>query len=247
MRHAICFACGALHAIHDGVRKTIALSVDLADERHLPGWRQLQHLLKNITQITREIGRLAARKGPHYKRRMEKPYRQLLQQTGRILRRAQDFREQDASATAAFRRALRRHSGVEAAMGAFKAGNGLKRCRDKTELGFERYLALGVFGRKPPSFGRSPRCGLLKIQQTAQGFLRFWVSVGGPVLHWRQPPSSRICLLPSSGRSYRPLLADFTCHPGNHPRRSRAWECRGRTAIALGRAVLLVVSCSFVA
>jgi hypothetical protein len=23
----------------------------------------------------------------------------------------------------------------------------MKRCRDKTELGFERYLALGVFGR----------------------------------------------------------------------------------------------------
>lgn len=48
--------------------------------------------------------------------------------------------EQVASATAEFRRARRRHSVVEAAIGALQAGNGLKRCRDKTELGFERYL-----------------------------------------------------------------------------------------------------------
>jgi transposase, IS5 family len=293
--------------IHDGVRKTIELAVELADELKLPGWRQHQHVLKNITQITRQIGRIAAGKGPHYQQRLEKQYRQLLKQTGRILRRAQDFceqalalpaadldvalrtasikhfvqltqqvcdtarrrvllgetvpnadklfslfephtqlykrgkagepvqfgrlllvyedaagflvhqhlmdrdaqdvdvpveqtralqlrlqnrieeisfdcgfhspenqtelakivplvclpkkgkhqsAEQEASATAAFRRARRRHSGVEAAIGALQAGNGLKRCRDKTELGFERYLALGVFGRNLHTLGK---------------------------------------------------------------------------------------------
>lgn len=293
--------------IHDGVRKTIELSVDLADELSLSGWRQHQHLLKNISQITREIGRIAARKGPNYKQRLEKQYRQLLHQTQRILRRAQDLceqalalpaaeldvalqtasikhfveltqqvcgtarrrvllgetvpnedklfsifephtqlykrgkagepvqfgrlllvyedaagflvhqhlmnrdaqdadvpveqtralqlrlqnrieeisfdcgfhspenqtelakivplvclpkkgkhqaAEQNASATAEFRRARRRHSGVEAVIGALQAGNGLKRCRDKTELGFERYLALGVFGRNLHTLGK---------------------------------------------------------------------------------------------
>jgi predicted GNAT family N-acyltransferase len=293
--------------IDDGVRKVIELSVDLADELNLSGWRQHQHLLKNIAQITREIGRIAARKGANYKQRMEKQYRRLLKQTGRILRRAQDLceqalalpaaeldvavqtsnikhfmdltqqvcntarrrvlqgetvpnedklfsifephtqlykrgkagepvqfgrlllvyedaagfivhqhlmdraaqdvevaveqtrelqlrlqshieeisfdcgfhspenqtelakivplvclpkkgkhqsAEQNASATKAFRRARRRHSGVEAAIGVLQAGNGLKRCRDKTESGFERYLALGVFGRNLHTLGK---------------------------------------------------------------------------------------------
>lgn len=293
--------------IDDGMRKVIELSVDLADELNLSGWRQHQHLLKNIAQITREIGRIAARKGANYKQRMEKQYRQLLKQTGRILRRAQDLCEQalavstadldiavqtsnikhfmdltqqvcdtarrrvlqgetvpnedklfsifephtqlykrgkagepvqfgrlllvyedaagfivhqhlmdraaqdvdvaveqtrelqlrlqnqieeisfdcgfhspenqtelaklvslvclpkkgkhqsaqqNASATDAFRRARRRHSGIEAAIGALQSGNGLKRCRDKTELGFERYLALGVFGRNLHTLGK---------------------------------------------------------------------------------------------
>jgi hypothetical protein len=30
----------------------------------------------------------------------------------------------------------------------------MKRCRDKTELGFERYLALGVFGRNLHTLGK---------------------------------------------------------------------------------------------
>ena len=87
--------------IHDGVRKTIELSVDLADELSLSGWRQHQHLLKTISQITREIGRIAARKGPNYKQRLEKQYRQLLHQTQRILRRAQDLCEQALALPAA--------------------------------------------------------------------------------------------------------------------------------------------------
>jgi hypothetical protein len=293
--------------IDDGVRKIIELSVDLADKLNLAGWRQHQHLRKSVAQITREIGRIAARKGANYKQRMEKQYRQLLKQTGRIVRRAQDLceqalllpaadvdvavqtssikhylgltqqvcdtarrrvlcgetvpnedklfsifephtqlykrgkagepvqfgrlllvyedgagflvhqhlmdrvaqdvdvaveqtralqlrlqnqieeisfdcgfhspenqtelakivplvclpkkgkhqsAEQNAMATDAFRRARRCHSGVEAAIGALQAGNGMKRCRDKTELGFERYLALGVFGRNLHTLGK---------------------------------------------------------------------------------------------
>ena len=293
--------------IHDGVRKIIEWSVALADELHLPGWRQHQHLLKKITQITREIGRIAARKGPNYQLRWEKQYRRLLTHTGRILRRAQNLRDQalalpaaeldvalrtasiqhfvqltqqvcgtarrrvllgetvpnadklfslfephtqlhqrgkagepvqfgrlvlvyedaagflvhqhlldrtaqdvdvpveqtrilqarlknrvaeisfdcgfhsptnqtelaqivplvclpkkgkhqaaaqNASATETFRQARRRHAGIEAAIGALQASNGLQRCRDKTDLGLKRYLSLGVFGRNLHTLGK---------------------------------------------------------------------------------------------
>ena len=293
--------------IDDGVRKIVPLCVELASTLHLEGWRQHQRLLKNIAQITREIDRIAARKGANYKQRMEKQYRQLLKQTKRLVRRAEDLCKQAlslptagvevsvqtasikhylgltqqvcdtarrrvlqgetvpnedklfsiyephtqlykrgkagepmqfgrlllvyedaagflvhqhlldrgaqdvdvpveqtralqlrlenkikeisfdcgfhspenqtelakivplvclpkkgkhqsaaqaASATDEFRRARRRHSGVEAAIGALQSGNGMKRCRDKTELGFERYLALGIFGRNLHTLGK---------------------------------------------------------------------------------------------
>jgi hypothetical protein len=293
--------------IDDGLRKIVPLCVELADMLHWEGWRQHQHLLKNIAQITRAIGRIAARKGANYKSRMEKQYRQLLKQTKRIMRRAEALCEQavssptaslevamqttlikhylgltqqvcdttrrrvllgetvpnadklfsiyephtqlykrgkagepiqfgrlllvyedaagflvhqhlmdrhaqdvdvpveqtrvlqlrlenkikeisfdcgfhspenqtelakivplvclpkkgkhqsaaqEASASDEFRGARRRHSGVEAAIGALQAGNGMKRCRDKTELGFERYLALGIFGRNLHTLGK---------------------------------------------------------------------------------------------
>jgi len=87
--------------IADGVRKVIELSVELSDELSLLGWRQHQHLLKNIAQITREIGRIAARKGANYKQRMEKQYRQLLKQTQRVLRRAEALCEQALAIPAA--------------------------------------------------------------------------------------------------------------------------------------------------
>ncbi len=83
--------------IDDGLRKVIELCADLADTFDLDGWRQYQHLLRNIKRITRRIGRISARKGPNYKARMEKEYRQLLQQANRILCRAEAFCEQALS------------------------------------------------------------------------------------------------------------------------------------------------------
>ena len=56
-------------------------------------------------------------------------------------------KEQEQGATIAFRQAHQRHAGVESAIGALQAGNGLERSRDRTELGFERYVALGILGR----------------------------------------------------------------------------------------------------
>ena len=47
-------------------------------------------------------------------------------------------RQQQQEGTVAFRQARRRHSGIESAIGALQAGNGLKRCRDRSEPGYER-------------------------------------------------------------------------------------------------------------
>jgi IS5 family transposase len=55
--------------------------------------------------------------------------------------------EQEAAASVEFRNARQSHPGIESAIGALQAGNDLKRCRDRTEKGFERYVALGILGR----------------------------------------------------------------------------------------------------
>ena len=46
------------------------------------------------------------------------------------------------------------HSGVESAIGALQRGNGLKRCRDRSEIGFERYFGLAVLGRNIHTLGK---------------------------------------------------------------------------------------------
>lgn len=61
---------------------------------------------------------------------------------------------QAAAATVEFRAARKRHSGIESGIGALQSGNGLKRCRDRTEPGFERYVALAVLGRNLHVLGK---------------------------------------------------------------------------------------------
>jgi transposase, IS5 family len=61
---------------------------------------------------------------------------------------------QAASATVQFRAARQRHPGIESAVGALQSGNGLKRCRDRTEIGFERYISLGILGRNLHVLGK---------------------------------------------------------------------------------------------
>ena len=61
---------------------------------------------------------------------------------------------QSAAASITFRAAARRHPGIESAIGSLQSGNGQKRCRDRGELGLERYLALGILGRNLHTFGR---------------------------------------------------------------------------------------------
>lgn len=56
--------------------------------------------------------------------------------------------------TVEFRRARQHHPGVESAIGALQAGNGLKRCRDRSETGYQRYVGLGILGRNLHVLGK---------------------------------------------------------------------------------------------
>jgi hypothetical protein len=292
--------------ILDGVRLILGLCVLLAGRFDLDGWRQHEHLLGRVKKLARNIARISSRKGPHYQKRLKKPYRGLLARTGKILRRAralcdelqlrplsppeqaqldrlktfierteqvcgtarrrvlcgetvpneeklfslfephtQPYKrgkagepvqfgrlvmiyedaagfithhhvlprdaqdrdvvveqtrivqerlqgrieeasfdrgfhspenqeklaqiiqhpclpkpgakqsaEQQSGAGLKFHRARQRHPGVESAIGALQSGNGLKRCRDRTELGFERYVALAILGRNLHTLGK---------------------------------------------------------------------------------------------
>jgi transposase, IS5 family len=54
----------------------------------------------------------------------------------------------------AFRKARQNHAGVESAIGALQAGNGLKRCRDRSKQGYERYVGLAALGRNLQALGK---------------------------------------------------------------------------------------------
>ena len=62
--------------------------------------------------------------------------------------------QQESQATVEFRQSRQRHPGIESAINALQAGNGLERCRDRTEVGFSRYLQLGVLGRNLHVLGK---------------------------------------------------------------------------------------------
>jgi hypothetical protein len=67
---------------------------------------------------------------------------------------ANQTRQQEAEATVEFRQARQRHPGIESAINALQAGNGLTRCRDRSERGFSRYVQLAVLGRNLQVLGR---------------------------------------------------------------------------------------------
>ena len=67
---------------------------------------------------------------------------------------ARQAAQQDEEASIAFRKARKRHPGIESAIGALQSGNGLARCRDRSELGFIRYIGLGILGRNLHVLGK---------------------------------------------------------------------------------------------
>jgi IS5 family transposase len=71
-------------------------------------------------------------------------------------------RKQQEEASVEFRQARQSHPGIESAIGALQAGNGQERCRDKSKLGYERYVGLGILGRNLQTLGK-----LLLAQEAA--------------------------------------------------------------------------------
>ncbi|TWT74713.1 hypothetical protein CA13_59120 [Planctomycetes bacterium CA13] len=72
-----------------------------------------------------------------------------------VLPRAPDqYAERLKNGSVKFHQTRLRHSGVESAIGALQRGNGLKRCRDRSEIGFERYFGLAVLGRNLHTLGK---------------------------------------------------------------------------------------------
>jgi len=67
---------------------------------------------------------------------------------------AKQAKEQEAAATIEFRQARQHHPGIESAINALQSGNGLGRCRDRSERGFSRYLQLAVLGRNLHVLGK---------------------------------------------------------------------------------------------
>jgi hypothetical protein len=55
--------------------------------------------------------------------------------------------EQESQATIQFRQARQNHAGIESAIGALQSGNALAKCRDHSQVGYARYIGLGVLGR----------------------------------------------------------------------------------------------------
>ena len=59
----------------------------LAEEHGVNGWRQGKSLLKKVKKLHRALNRIAAKKGPQYKQRMQPLYRELLQKTALLTQR----------------------------------------------------------------------------------------------------------------------------------------------------------------
>src|SRR5207249_1690809 len=63
-------------------------------------------------------------------------------------------RKQQEESTVEFRQARQNHPGIESAIGALQAGNGQECCRDKSKLGYDRYVGLGILGRNLQLLGK---------------------------------------------------------------------------------------------
>ena len=80
-------------------------------------------------------------------------------------------RDQEETASQEFHSSRQHHPGIESAIGALQSGNGLKRCRDHTHLGFERYVGLGILGRNLNVLGKAllakthPKCAAASSQR----------------------------------------------------------------------------------
>lgn len=77
--------------IHDGIRKTVALCVRLANDLNQSGWRQAEHLLKQFKKTVRKISQIAASKSPKAKATLPAAYENLLNRANVLLERAKEL------------------------------------------------------------------------------------------------------------------------------------------------------------
>ena len=49
--------------IGDGLRKVVTLAAELAEQHGQPGWRQHEHVLKNVNKMVRDIERWRVPRG----------------------------------------------------------------------------------------------------------------------------------------------------------------------------------------
>lgn len=89
-----------------------------------------------------------------YSAENEEPLSRIVNEPCLAPRHPGQFAERLASGSVEFHRLRQRHPGVESAIGALQSGNGLKRCRDQSEIGFERYLGLAILGRNLHVLGK---------------------------------------------------------------------------------------------
>jgi transposase, IS5 family len=98
--------------IRDGLRKVVTLAAELAAEHAQPGWRQHQHVLKNVRDIVREIGRASRAKGQGADR-LKSGYKKLLALADDVLERANQLLQ-----ALAFRVEMPSSAGLADAIGA---------------------------------------------------------------------------------------------------------------------------------
>lgn len=80
--------------IRDGVRKMIEVAVLLAALLGATGWRQHQHWTKKVKKLARVCDRISRSKGAHAQSRLQQAYRQLLEETEKIIERIEALEEQ---------------------------------------------------------------------------------------------------------------------------------------------------------
>jgi hypothetical protein len=82
--------------LRDGIQKILTIVMLLSRLTGINGWRQAKHLERKTKRLSRQIERIAARKGPDYQTRLNVKYREMLGHVGKICRRAHGLRDKIA-------------------------------------------------------------------------------------------------------------------------------------------------------
>ena len=70
--------------IFDGIRKTIELSVKIAEEHNIVGWRQHAHILKKFKKIRRRIEKVARSRAEDKKEKLFELYKKMIKEAHKL-------------------------------------------------------------------------------------------------------------------------------------------------------------------